>query len=283
MTNIPHFISTGANGVDTVVAFNPNNNTPVVEADSNHPHWKAIVEGLRNGDESVFELFDVAGGLMTRLRKLSDRIDYDGKNILFDGDVVDNALASQIQRFLEQGVEDYKPLVKFWEKVAMNPNQHSREQLYRWLASHDFTVTEDGDIVGYKGVKTRDGKLFSTAAGTALVDGKVHKGYIPNAIGSTVTMPRSEVRHDPNNTCSTGLHVANFDYAKGYGDTTLEVHVHPRDVVSVPSDANGRKMRCCKYKIVQAVGGHYSTAVRPKGNLQPVEEEWTGDVGYSPV
>lgn len=279
--SIPYFLSKGAKGVDTVVAFNPNNDTPVVEADSSHPHWSQIIKLLAAGDESVFELFDVAGGLILRLRSLSDRIDYDGTDILFDGDKVDTALADQIKRFLEQGVDDYKPLVKFWEKVAMNPNEHSREQMFRWLQSHDFTVTEDGDIVGYKGVRTRDGGFFSTHSGTATVDGKKITGYIPNNVGSVVTMPRSAVKHNPEAQCHTGLHVGDFSYASGYGDTVLEVHVHPRDVVSIPTGAGGRKMRCCKYKIIQTIGKHYNSAVRPKGNLTP-EPEWAGDVGYVP-
>lgn len=282
--SIPHSITSGASGVDTVLAFNPNDNRPVYSADSSHPHWNAIVEGLKAGDESVFELFDVAGGLMKRLRSLSDRIDYDGENILFDGEVVDTALADQIKRFLEQGVDDYKPLVKFWEKVAANPNAHSREQLFRWLQSHDFTVTEDGDIVGYKGVNTLvEGKEWcSTHAGTATVDGKVINGYIPNKVGSVITMPRKDVKHDPSATCHTGLHVGDFSYASHYGDTVLEVHVNPRDVVSIPTDAGGRKMRCCRYKVIQPIGKHYDTAVRPSGNLGSEEPTWAGDVGYKP-
>ena len=279
--NIPHFITVGAT-VDTVVAFNPNSTEPVVEADSSHPHWGQIVEGLRNGDESVFELFDVAGGLMKRLRTLSDRIDYDGKDVLFDGDVVDSALANQIRRFLEQGVDDYKPLVKFWEKVAQNPDERSREQLFTWLQSHDFTITEDGDIVGYKGVvEGAPGEFKSSNSGTAFVDGKRHEGQIPNQPGTVVTMPRSEVKNDPDVACHKGLHVGDWSYASGFaGPVTLEVHVNPRDVVSIPRDSGARKMRCCKYKVVQRIGKHYDSALRPSSNLST--NEWQGDVGYLP-
>lgn len=280
---IPHFITKGAT-IDTVVAFNPNNTEPVVEADSRHPHWQQIVNGLAAGDESVFELFDVQGGLMKRLQTLSDRIEYDGENIRFDGDVVNSALANQIKRFLEQGVEDYKPLVKFWEKVAQNPDERSREQLFTWLQSHDFTITEDGDIVGYKGVvEYKPGEYQSSSSGTAYVNGKKHVGQIPNQPGTIVTMPRSEVKNDPNVACHKGLHVGDWSYASGFaGPVTLEVHVNPRDVVSIPRDSQARKMRCCKYKVVQRIGKHYDSAVRPKSNLVAANE-WRGDVGYAPM
>lgn len=284
MTNIPHFRSTGANGVDTVVAFNPNNSTPLLEADSSHPHWNAILEGLANGDESVFELFDVQGGLISRLKSLSDRVDYDGTNVLFDGDPVNSALANQIKRFLEQGVGDYAPLVKFWEKVATNPDARSREQLFTWLQTHDFTITPDGDIVGYKGVvEQEEGVFTSSNSGRALVDGKVHEGRIPNQPGTVVSMPRSEVKNDPNVPCHKGLHVGDWSYASKFaGPVTLEVHVNPRDVVSIPRDSSARKMRCCKYKVVQRIGKHYDSALRPNGGLSETPA-WQGDVGYKPA
>lgn len=281
--NIPHFLSQGAK-VDTVVAFNPNNSQPVVEADSTHPHWNAILTGLAAGDESVFELFDVAGGLMKRLKSLSDRIDYDGENILFDGDKVDSSLANQIKRFLEQGVEDYKPLVKFWEKVAQNPDARSREQLFAWLQSHDFTITDEGDIVGYKGVREAKAGEYTSVntSGAATVDGKLFKGAIPNQPGSIVTMPRTEVNSNPDASCSKGLHVGDWSYASGFGGpVTLEVHVNPRDVVSIPRDSSARKMRCCKYKVIQRIGKHYDGALRPKSNIAE-PDAWAGDVGYAP-
>src|SRR5690606_24725742 len=56
---------------------------------------------------------------------------------------------------------------------------------------------------------------------------------------------------NPNNTCSFGLHVACFDYAKGFGPRLIEVKVNPADVVCVPTDYNGTKMRVCKFEVIQ--------------------------------
>lgn len=272
--------------VENLVVFNPKHNPPVFEADSRHPHWQAILTGVKNNDESVFELFDVQGGMIKRLKVLSDRIEYDGNNILFDGDVIHSALSEQILRFLEQGVGDYAPLVRFWEKLASNPNEHSREQLYRWLKTHNFTISNEGDIVGYKGVipvgvERMDDTFLSVHSGTAFVDGKQITGQIPNNPGTVITMPRSEVQHDPSIGCHKGLHVGTWAYASSFGgrNATLEVHVNPRDVVSVPTDCNDAKIRCCKYTIVQKLGNHYDGKA-----LRPAEDyAWNGDVGYKPV
>jgi hypothetical protein len=64
-------------------------------------------------------------------------------------------------------------------------------------------------------------------------------------------MPREEVDEDPNRTCSTGLHVACFDYAKDFGERLIEVKVNPRDVVAVPVDYNGTKLRCCQFEVIR--------------------------------
>ncbi len=271
-----HLIEGSPTGVDNVVAIDPSRENPILQADSNHPHWLAIKSGLQNGDESVFDLFDVQGGLVKKLTALSDRISFDGHNILFDGDVQSGPLADHLLRCLESGVQDYAPVVKFWEKVAQNPDARSREQLFTWLKNCEFTITEDGDILGYKGVVTRaEGEFLSVHAGTAFVDGVEVRGQIPNNPGTVVTMPRANVKNDPTTHCSYGLHVGDWSYASTFGrGAVLEVHVNPRDVVSIPNDKSYRKMRCCKYKVVK---------VREAASRRPIEkfddDQWS-DVGY---
>jgi hypothetical protein len=269
--------------VSNVVAFFPDEDAPIKTADSNHPYWNEIVRGLENDDSSVYDLFDIKAGLGAKLRSLSDRVDFDGNNIYFDGSVVNDALAQQITRFLEEGVSDWEPLVKFWEKVEMNPSEHSKENLYRWLRTHNFSITVEGDIVAYKGVKIGEGGQFqSIHAGPAWVNGEHVNGYVPNEIGAVVTMPRADVTENPAIGCHVGLHVGTHSYAKGFAlGATLEVHVHPRDVVSVPTDCQDEKMRVCKYTVAGKVEGAYNTAVViPEEDY--LDDSWAGDVGYDP-
>lgn len=288
--SIPHFLSKGG-AVDTITAFNPDSDRPVVTADSRHPHWSAILDGIARGDSNVFELFDVAGGVMSRFRQLTDRVSYDGTNILFDGDVVHSTLANQVQRALESGEDDYAPLVKFWEKLESNPNEHSREQAYNWLASHEFMITPEGDVVGYKGVsQDSEGNFVSGWSSgvpdkpSAFVDGQpvAPLSVVPNKVGSVVSMPRSEVVHDPSQACRRGLHVSTRSYAESYASSgaVLEVHVNPRDIVSVPTDGAGAKVRACRYKVARVALDAYDTS-GPVLRDNPANV-WAGDVGYSP-
>lgn len=71
-------------------------------------------------------------------------------------------------------------------------------------------------------------------------------------------MSRNQVNEDATQTCSHGLHVANWDYAHnvysaGSDAVMLEVEVNPADVVAVPVDYNQAKMRVCKYKVLGVV------------------------------
>ena len=70
-------------------------------------------------------------------------------------------------------------------------------------------------------------------------------------LGSPVKMPREECDNNPNNTCSSGLHVGAPGYVShfGYGNENYVIAclVNPMNVVAIPQDYNFEKMRCCEY------------------------------------
>lgn len=266
----------GDEGESNIVVF-VTGGAPLV-AHSSHPNFNRIVQGAMDGDESVVKLFDIASSITENFRRLTERVTTRYGKLYLDGEEVHNSLTTQVLRFMDQGSDDWKPLVLFFENVQANPNEHSREQLYTWLDKEDFTITPDGMIVGYKGVaKQVDGSLVSINRGKAIVDGRECSGAIPNYLGAVVEMPRGEVQHDPSVGCHTGLHVGTFDYASGFArGALLEVHVNPRDVVSVPSDCNAAKMRTCRYTVVGTIDAKYDTAVVPY-DYEDDDEPWWGD------
>ena len=256
------FTIVGTEDGSNITVFIPGQ-APLV-AHSSHPNYEKIVEGVMAQDESVAELFDVAQTAATKFERLTERVTVASGRLYLDGVEVDNALATQVLRFLDEGVEDWKPLVNFFENVQQNPQEYSREQLYNWLNTENFTITPNGLIVGYKGVKPGpdEDTWLSINSGRAIVDGEVHNGNIPNRKGSVVEMPRNEVTFDPENGCSQGLHVGTYGYANGFGQGgLLEVHVNPRDVVSVPNDSHSQKMRVCRYLVVDTIEKPYEAPV----------------------
>jgi len=129
--------------------------------------------------------------------------------------------------------------LRFWENLKQNPSYNARLMLFNFLSHNGHPLTEDGCFIAYRGV-TEDFK-------------DKHTRKFDNSVGAICEMPRELVDDNPNNTCSAGLHVACYDYAKGFGEKLVEVKVNPKDVVCVPVDYNGTKMRTCRFEVV-AVG-----------------------------
>ena len=231
-------------------------------ATDQHPNWDAIVRGAMANDENVIELFDVGQTAQARFERLSDRVTVKNGTVYLDSEPVHNALTEQVVRFIRQGVEDFQPLINFFEKIESNPQDHSREQLFEWLNVHDFTILPNGNFVGYKGVAVNNDEYFSISHGTAISNGVEYTGAIPNPLGAIVEMPRGEVQHDPSVGCHKGLHVGTWDYASSFArGAVLKVEVNPRDVVSVPTDCGFAKLRTCRYTVLEVIDAPVSDAL----------------------
>jgi hypothetical protein len=253
-------------------------NGDVYTAPHTHHNFDEIVRRLTSGEtEGVLDLFDPEKTITTKFERLSDQVLVRNGRVYFDGDEVDSSLTDQILRFLEEG-SDFTPLVAFFENVSANPEPHSREQLYDWLRNHEISITDEGTILAYKGVHSteEEGKYRSGFQGKAIVDGEEVEGYIPNFVGAVVEMPRSQVVHDPSTACSRGLHVGTYNYAQSYArGAMLAVEVNPRDVVSVPTDGHGAKVRVCRYKVREVIEQPYSSAY--VSSHAPVDEWGDGE------
>lgn len=252
-------------GSESVTVFLPGEHPQVVQDD--HPHFGAILDAVEYGNPDpaeLHELVDLSHAVEARFTKLSERVSVANGRVYFDGDEVDDTLTRQIVRVLDEGIEDFTPLVKFMENLAANPQDHSRSQLYEWLARRDFTITPDGCLVAYKGVES-DGKggYQSLHAGGGIVNGEPVEGKVPNPVGAVVELARTSIAFDPAVGCARGLHVGTYDYAKGYSrnGALLRVKVNPRDVVSVPTDCDAAKVRVCRYTVEAHIDAPHTQAV----------------------
>ena len=135
-----------------------------------------------------------------------------------------------------------KNLQKFWLNLKENPSMNSVQQLYKFLEHNGHPITSDGCFIAYRSVR-EDFKDF-------------HTGTMDNSVGQVVELPRNKVNDKPEETCSNGLHVASWAYAKDFGSggrRMIEVKVDPKDVVCVPNDYNNTKMRVCKFSVLSEV------------------------------
>lgn len=248
----------------------------VMIADPKHPNFKHIVAEIKRFREAGMNpipeteqagfrnLFD-ATYAVAELFELTDRVVLRGDKLFFDGKQIDGVLVDHVLNGVRQGLpkEAYLPYVRFWENVQANPDPHSREHLLRWLMAESFTINTDGFIVGYKGVRD---DLKSKTAGPGVVNGVSCNGNLDNSPGNVIEVVRSYVTFDPRQTCSQGLHVGTWGYASTFGPKVVEVWVDPKDVVSVPSDCNGSKMRVCRYEVKRVIDKAYKLAVLSEGS-----------------
>ena len=254
MTN--YKLSGGEKGESLVVVYEDGE---LASVPGTHPQFDKLIELLRSGkstDEEVKRLVNILHVAGTKLQALTDRVSVEPYGVFFDGDQLRTELADVLIELLEQGKDDdLKAVALFLENAAANQTMEGIDAMYRWITNGDLVLTERGTFLAYKGVYfTDDGGAESITSGTALVDGVVHTGRIPNPIGSVISMPRSEVTADTSVACGPGLHAGTFQYANGFGHGKLIlVEINPRDVVSVPSDSSCQKLRVSKYKVVERI------------------------------
>ena len=154
---------------------------------------------------------------------------------------VKHSLVTQIMNKLDRG-ESVTGMVKFLDKLLANPDKHIVEQLYPFMQHNDITISDEGDIIGFRAVNG-EYKDYAT-------------GAMDNSVGNTLKMPRNLVNCNPEITCSTGLHVSAREYAENFirdGGKLLKVKVNPKDVCSIPVDYDGQKMRCCEFTVLEDI------------------------------
>jgi hypothetical protein len=212
-------------------------NGVVMTAARETPNAAKALEHIRAND------FDGAIEAMRPLRKLAtilssafNTITFDGENLWYQGNPVGDFIT---QRAIELYSQDLpiQPLMNFVERVYGNPSASSREELFGFLEVGNLPITPDGKFLAYKRVRD-DYK-------------DVHSRSIDNSVGQVVEMPRSAVDGNRDNVCSTGLHFCSREYIRSFsGERLMVLEIDPADVVSIPSDYNNTKGRCCRYKVV---------------------------------
>lgn len=164
-----------------------------------------------------------------------------GNEVFYRGAPVRSTLTEKLISLLDAGM-DATPWVWFLNNVMENPSDRSRECLYNFIYRFQAPLTPDGCFVAFKYVRSDFTSAHANPDGSRM----------DNTPGKVVEMPREEVNPDPNQTCSSGLHVCASRYLGGYAsnEKVVACKVNPRDVVAVPTDYGYSKMRVCRYEVL---------------------------------
>ena len=207
-----------------------------------------IVDAIRSGvsADELYELFDV----LTKVQRHFDgELEFVNGAVLYAGVPVHGVVVDRIIEFTRSGLPT-KGLIEFLKKLMKNPSQRSIEQLYSFLENENLVITNDGDVLSYKGVTT-DGWSIHGDRHAPVIQGVMDdSGRLRNWVGDVLEVRRGYVVDDPNVHCSNGLHTGSLEYSKALGPRTVVVRWSPTDAVSVPSDHEAQKLRVCKYTVV---------------------------------
>jgi hypothetical protein len=173
------------------------------------------------------------------------------QTIVWQGQPLANIWVDKILDYRQLG-EDYTPIWNALGRLVKNPTPEAVQRLPIFLERTALGFLPDGRFLAFKGV---DNQFYSKHQA---VDGSRFR----HLIGDVCEMPREAVDADPNVTCSRGLHVGAPGYVKqhysGATDKLVLCAVGPEDVVAVPTDYNGEKMRVCKYTVIDHLAQDYS-------------------------
>ena len=202
---------------------------------NDHPKYKQIIESIKQKDWDGF----------VNLVNISKQVeDYAGVEIsdgalIVNGEIIHNTLTKRIVSFMGQGLP-FDPMMKFLSNLMGNPSKRAVDELYDFLEAGELPITEDGCFLAFKNVRS-DYK-------------DIHSGTFDNSVGKVCEMSRNRVCDNKDQTCSSGLHFCSIAYLPSFSDSnggkTMILKINPADVVSIPSDYNNTKGRCCRYEVV---------------------------------
>jgi hypothetical protein len=178
--------------------------------------------------------------------------------VRYKGMILNDVISKKLLAVIADGAMNLLPIQKYVEKIILNPSNQSATELYDFLGYRELPITPEGMVLAYRGVL--DNYYSKTGnTSTVVLKGKVNSaGQIFNGVGETIKVLRSCVDDNRKNTCSQGVHVGSYDYAKSWAGSTgrvLLVEFNPADAVSVPEDCECQKLRVCEYRVLADVTG----------------------------
>lgn len=165
-----------------------------------------------------------------------------GDSVTFNGFVLDSRINERIVAACRGERGNLMNIMRMFSKLLQHNDRRIIEELYSFIEHNDIEIDSEGDLIAWK-VITRDWK-------------DCHTKTIDNSIGATPEMPRTMVNDNKHDLCSAGLHVCARSYISSFrsgSDRLVKVKLDPTDVVSVPTDYKGAKLRACKYTVMEEV------------------------------
>jgi hypothetical protein len=236
---------------DHAITFFANGKLHSVQSD--HPGFAHVRElllstGITPVDaDELIEIIDVRVAIAKAAESptYQNVLEFDGDNLMYRGAPLHGVWVDKILAFREKGY-NFEPIFKALESLLKNPSGRARDRFSIFAERSQFGFLPDGRMGAFKAVR---GDFTDLRTGT-----------FDNSPGKTVEMVRADVNDDPEQACSYGLHLGAMGYVRTFGhwdgsraNKVVFCAFWPEDVVAVPVDYDGEKMRVCKYEVIEEV------------------------------
>lgn len=239
------------------------NNKPVHVARTNK-YYEDVVAGIEENwtEEELQNVIESIQREVNRYCQEDGRITYTNGVVSYLGEQLYGYAVDKLVSLIHAGKET-TPLIRFLEKLQLNPSMQTREDLYAFLEHGKIPINEQGNFLAYKAVTAN----FKD----------IHTNTFDNSIGAQPSMLRAKVDDRREQTCSRGFHVCSYDYLPSFSHADGHVvvcEINPADVVSIPVDYNNTKMRVCTYKVIGEVENWYQDRRDLLGGTETWDESY---------
>ena len=249
--------------------------------DPSHPHYASLIKCVHAGDADEFvNLLNT--GLVVEDWSEGDFKFRDGL-LYFEDEQVAKDPTNRIVECLQQGFP-HQFMMNYLTNLYDNVSERAVQESYKWSSHKGLPITEDGMLVGYKGVRTYAGETIQGKNGE-IKEGDLVDIYTGNSfrnnVGDTASMKRRQVCDDHTQGCDSGLHVGTYDYACNWAGSTgvvVLVKFNPKDIVSVPSDCECQKMRVSSYEVISVAREQLEEAVYSEDEYYDDQEDYLDEL-----
>jgi len=241
------------------IKSNDNQWTVVIDSqphlfDSTHPEYEGLVESVKVGDTASFLQLITVGTLIENWSEGS--FEFRDGLLYFEDEEIADQPTDRIIGLIRNGWS-VGPMLAYLSNLYENVSRRAVQESYTWCSHKGLPITEDGMLIGYKGIAVYNGPDCLDKNGLALRDGDGVDKYTGrsyrNNVGDKPSMKRRTVCDDMTQGCAEGLHVGTYDYACGWAGPhgrVILVKFNPKDIVSVPSCCEFQKLRTCDYEVM---------------------------------
>ena len=257
--------------------------------DHTHHNYSALVECVHAGDSDEFVRLLNTGNEVENWSE--GDFEFRDGFLYFEDEQIASQPTNRVIEMIRQGFP-HKPMLNYLTNLYDNVSERAVQESYTWSSHKGLPITDDGMMVGYKGVTIYRGDTIKVKNGE-LKDGDHVDRYtgktFRNNVGDVCSMKRRQVCDDHTQGCSSGLHVGTYDYACDWATSTgvvLLVKFNPKDIVSVPSDCNCQKMRVSEYEVIAIAREQLEEAVysdEDEDSLEywmDVEDDYESEVDF---